>query len=315
MKKVIEIDEGAIYDAIHDRLEKTYTLTFPYYDSVVRPEIIAECLGKQSLEPLIEEDIFNDQRRYSAENELSNILDSLESEGILNEDQIELFKTTSEYYDLLTEICSRDDSDADYDCFRQTSVHGRIMLHSNYDCFQPIGLTQGVISGGGTIGEMMRMLSLNPAKVREEALARGLKCKNNFLNLRLREGKEVVTYKDFVNCLIEAPDNGLWTFFGSLDMDALLKEDCNPENLVIPKGTLCTVYNDWSGSGALSFTNTIRPLPFKDMLLRSRSQYDKPEVYVDEKLRLDEGSAARGGYPSSEVYGGVLSNQPILVGQ
>lgn len=299
MKKVITINEKAVYDLLYPQLSKSYDLNYVSYDDAISPQTLEDILRHGLQDQFI--DIFSDQEDYYARLELDRLIDT---EAGLDRDEKTLFRETSEYDDLLMEIKQRNDTTACKDLIRNSRIRCRVTLHSNYDCWLPLWEARGLYGKEDALEGLMKMLSLNPAKVKAEAVRQGIDCYRCFPNLKYREGKELVSYEGFVECLSECPNYGLWTFFGIFDMQALWDSDFQTQGLVIPAGTKCTMFNSWNGGGSLAFTETLRPVTLEE-LSRRGGKYDGPKVYVDERLN-------EYGYSSGEVYGCTLSEKEIL---
>ena len=211
----VVIDEKAIYESLLLQLDEKYILNFVDY----RDEISAENFARVLKEGVWIIDVsYNDQTRYYAVQELNALLDK--QVGLSYEEK-ELFKTTREYDELIFEIEDRNDANPAKEVFVKSDIHARVMLHSNYDCWLPIWENDGLNGKDDALEGMMKMLCLNPKKVKEEALRQGISCHRAFPNLKYREGKEIVSYEGFINCLRECGNYGLWTFFGKFDMEAL----------------------------------------------------------------------------------------------
>lgn len=302
------IDERKIYDLLYSRLEEAYSLSYTSYDSEIQPETLDKIL-KEGLQDNLY-DIFSDQTNYYAREELDKLIDTVQE---LTEDQKDLFKQTYEYLDLVIEIKSRDESDAEKDIFVKSHIQARVALHSNYDCWPPLWAAGGLKGNESALEGMMKALSLNPAKVKQEALKNDIDCFGSFPNLKYRDGKEIVSYEGFVKCLLECPNYALFSFFGEFDMKALwatglydTPTEKQFDSLVIPAGTKCTMFNDWNGGGSLEFTETLRDVTIGELRKRASSRYDHPAIYVDERFKDAH------GYSSGEVYGGHVSTKTIL---
>ena len=302
------IDENKIYDELYSRLDDSYTLTYVSYDDQIQPATLNKIL-KEGLDDNLWE-IFSEQAHYYAVKELNNLLDELEE---LSDDEKELFKTTDKYDQLILEIKSRDDSEAEKEIFCRSRIHARVTLHSNYDAWTPLYASKGLYGKDDALEGMMTALCLNPAKVKKEATSRGVDCFGSFPNYKHKDGKEIISYKGFLDCLIECPNYGLFTFFGLFDMKALWNTGLYDtpqkeqfDNLVIPAGTTCTIFNSWVGGGSCDFTETLRDVTIKELKRKARTQYDEPSIDVDEKFK------DANGYSSGEVYGGFLSSKEIL---
>ena len=198
MIKHIEIDENAIYNTILSRLDENYTLRFADYRDEIGADIVQRCLDEKSLNPLFEEDCWSEQQWYGAREEVNRILADLIKEGTLTHDQAQLFKECEEYKDLILEVCQRDDSEVEKDVFIQTKIHARVTVHSNYDCWLPLWETGSLQGEKGALHDLMTILRLNPAKVKQSAIKRGIPCSGRFPNLQHHEGKEIIDYDGFV---------------------------------------------------------------------------------------------------------------------
>lgn len=305
MEKHIVINEKEMYERFLASLDNSYTLYYVGREEEYTPRIVQECLKERSKEPLCEADWFYDTRRHYAVDELQRLMFRFVNNPWTAE-QMEFFKESDEYGMLIDEILDRDDSTPEMDCWNKTRVHLRLTLNSNYDCWIPPYDSGGLRAKDDALEGMMKALSLNPRKVKAAAVKKGFDCLGVWPNLPMREGKEIVSYEGFVECLSECPSYGLWTFFGLADMKALWDADMEPEKLVIPKGTTCTLFNSWNGGGSCAETKTIRDTSIAQLNAAAKTQYDKVSLCVDENDIRDH------GYPSISVYGGYLSNEPIL---
>lgn len=305
IEKHIVLDEKKLYNEVYEKLQKKYNLCYIDYRDEIPARIIKDCLEKKSSDPLHEEDLYWEQRYESAKQELESILQSMVNKPYTR-DQIELFKDTPEYDELRYEIEARDESTPVKNCLMQSDIHVRIMLHSNYDCWLPLWETGGLYLEDSALKGILAMLSLNPKKVKEAAIRRGVTVSGRWPNLTKREGKEVVDYDPFIDVLVECSNYGLWTFVGKADPEALWDNDFNTDKMRITKGTTCTMFNDWNGGGSLSQIETIREVSMKELIRRGAPYFDAPKVYIDEK-----GNDFR-GYSTDDVYGGYLSNETAL---
>ena len=291
MKKDIEIEEKKIFTESQSQLEEKYHLVYlSGYDDVIPAELIDRCIKKKSNDALFEEDWYCDARRASAAWHACQ-LPALKK---LNEDELDLFKTSDEWQDLLMLIEERDYSNPEKDAAGQTRYNARVVLLSNYDCWVPAYDAGGVRAMEDALGDTMRFLSLNPAKVKR-TIGDSLNCIGHWPDYKNREGKEVIDYQDFADVLINACGYGLWSFFGRLDIPMMMERQFKPDDLIIPKGTECTMYNWWNGSGSLAFAKTIRDVSFKELKKRSKNKYTRPELQGDEIY-------GDFGYPAKDVY-------------
>ena len=300
--KTVTIDEEKMYETIYALLDKTYTLVWVDYRDEMPVSMVQACLEKKSLEPLYEEDYWWESRYHAAVHELDELLGSR-----YTEDEIALFRTTSEYDDLRQEIQSRDDSEPELELFRRTMAGAYIRFHSNYDCWLPIWEQGGIQARGTALTGIMAALSLNPSKVKEAAVRRGITVIGPFRNVPSREGKELVDYDRFINVLCETPNYGNWSFFGQIDLGQLVDAGFDIDRMTIPSGTTSAMYNWWNGGGSLDFCETLRPVKVGELRRRLARTLD------DLKLVLDDKSLKDHGYVPSDVYGGAVSKEVLLV--
>lgn len=89
-------------------------------------------------------------------------------------------------------------------------------------------------------------------------------------------------------------------------MQGLIDSHFNTDEMTIPKGTTCTMFNDWNGGGSHSDTVTLQDVSIKELMRRGSHYFDIPRVYIDER-------GTSRGYSSDSVYGGHFSEEPALV--
>lgn len=147
------------------------------------------------------------------------------------------------------------DSDPLYDLLQNTSeIPVRIELHSNYDCINSHWFEgQGGYSYQRSyFGDMVDALNLNPAKVKKILLEHRVKVFGRFPNKQQRETKELVSYEDFYEEMINSscPAN-LLTFIATVKPLDLY--DCYFEikKITIPKGNRCGIFSSSNGGGSI----------------------------------------------------------------
>lgn len=293
-----------IYDRILSTLEPSYRLIHVAPEDTVSPKTIVRCLERQSPYPVLAGCEFDIERGACADQIVRDAALSLTGKPYTPE-EIESFQHSHLWRKLTVEVSGRDRSTPVRDVLLQTRVHARVTLLSNYDCWIPLHVTGSLQTDETALGGLMTMLSLNPAKVKEEATRQGIPCTGRWRKAPAREGREVVPYEDFIRCLTDCPNYALWTFFGTLDMAALMRSEYDTDRMIIPKGTYCTMFNDWNGGGSLSGTRTLRDISIRELTYKGATTYDRPNVEIDEK-------GCGSGYCSGEVYGRYLSNEYAL---
>lgn len=152
-------------------------------------------------------------------------------------------------------IHDRDDSDPLKDLLRNTSkIPVRVEMFSNYDCINSHWLES---SGGYSyeasyFGDMVDALNLNPCKVRQVLLEHGEIAVGKFPNKRSRNGKELVSYEQFYDELLNSCCGAnLLTYMATVDVSELYGAEFNLSEIIIPKGNKCGIYSSMQGGGSL----------------------------------------------------------------
>lgn len=299
--KTVTVDEKAVFDTLLPMLDEHYELCYVDYRDELPANTVQECLDKRSASPLYEEDYWNESRNFYASEEIKRLM----AQAGYSEDQFQVFKWSEEYCNLVCEIQDRDRSTPVKDIADQTQMHAYLRFHSNYDCWLPFWEQGGIQVEGTALGGILAALSLNPRKIKEAAIKKGITTIGAFRNIPSREGKELVDYDLFVRVLCETPNYGNWSFFGTLDLARLLEENFNPDEMLIPTDTTCCMFNWWNGGGSLDFCHTLRPVSVKELRKRLAPYSDDLKIVVDEGRN-------NGGYTPSKVYGRHLSNEICL---
>lgn len=300
--KTTTIDEKKICQEILESLDKTYTLVYVDYRDEIPPSVIQECIDKKSVEPLLEQDYWMETRCHYATEALNRIL----KEKGYDPDQIELFRGTDEYDELRMEIESRDDSNPEEELLRKSEFRAYLRLNSNFDCWLPLWEQGGIQCEGTALAGIMAALSLNPRKVKESAVKKGIKTIGRFPSKPRREGKELVDYDKFITVLCETPNYGNWSFFGKISGEALLKCNFDIAKMNIAKGATAAMFNWWNGAGSLDFCETLRPLKVAELKKRQSPYFDDCRLVIDDKSVKDY------GYVPCDVYGGAVSDDTLL---
>lgn len=273
------------------------------YRDELPADILQECIKNESLDPLYEPDFYRDALNEGAAFMAAELIGSLG----LTSGEMDAFKESEAYNDLIDEILIRAES-PEKKLFTMGSHYGYLRLQSNYDLWCPLRMTGGLNTVDDALMGILSVLSLNPAKVRDTAREMGVKTApgSRWPHLPLREGKEVVDYRDFVKCLANTPGGGSWTFVGTFDMKALLENGCRTETMTIPKGTTCLIFDPFLGGGSYEPIATIRPLAVGDIIKRQKRYKDTFHIIVDEGRETSE------GYSTGSVYGEHLDSDVFL---
>jgi hypothetical protein len=128
----------------------------------------------------------------------------------------------------------------------------QISLLSNYDCINShwFESSAGYEYKETYFGDMVDALYLNPAKVKKMLVEQDIKVWGRWPNLKYREGKEYVKYRDFLQEIINscAPAN-LLTITGQIKLIDLVNGE--PQQIIVPKGNYCGLFSDFSGGGSV----------------------------------------------------------------
>lgn len=284
-------------------LQKEYHLCEPEWRDDFPMDILEKCLEEKSFQPAIEEDWYTDEKVRCAVAATREILKAM---GFSDEEADDFQTYYGETFDELRfAVEERDASFPEKELLLRSNAHGFLYLQSNYDCWIDICEAGGLWYDGAMQG-LLAVLSLNPRKVKEEALRQGVTVNGRWPDYPGRDGKEVVNYDAFVKSLRETPNYGNWAFLGTFDMQGLWDEKFNTDKMIIPSDTTCGMFNSWKGGGTLFFARTIHPLPVKDIIRIQKRYSDGFSVHVDEGGRPDY------GYPPSSVYGTHPSDDQFL---
>lgn len=285
-------------------LKNEYKLNYISYDDEFSAKDIEECLRRKDMTPLTEKDFWSEQTSEAASEIAKEII---EESPFDDEDKERFLEDFDHYIDLCDAIEERNVSFPEKECLMQTETYGRIVIDSDCDCWVPPYDAGALYSKEDLLWGLMAELCLNPKKVKEEVLrVWDVPIKGDWPDIKARNGKEVISYKDFVNVLFECPNYGKWAFFGRFDMQALYDSKFDTDTMLIPKGTTCTMYNSWNGGGSMAFAKTLRPITVKELKKRASPHSDGVSILVDEK-------GCGSGYASCEVYGERLSKDELLI--
>ena len=281
------------FDNVVECMQKAYTLTYTDYTTNLnnRMDIVAECLGKKSAEPLY--DFANEfEQGEQLESIIEELKESLTEQGY-TEEQIETLFSDNEDA-IRDEIYSRDDSDIVGALVKNTrDIAIRVEQHSNYDCINSHHFEGCYSYNESYFGAMVDALNLNPRKVQHyfKNTAK-IETAGYFPNIKKRNGNEWVTYEQFATEIINSstPAN-LLTFVATIKLQDLLYANFNLKEITIPKGNYCGIFSSNCGGGSL-----LEMELQKDITLKLN---DKPYDYFN--LCIDSDKSY--GYSIDEVYG------------
>jgi len=169
----------------------------------------------------------------------------------------------------------------------------RICMYSNYDCMNSHWFeSQGAYSMDSYFGDMVRMLRLNPAAVKEMLTSKGLTTAGTWRNKPT--GKPLITLDDLWQELQNTSCGGnLLTFIGTISPDELLSPSFNGK-ITIPAGNKCGLFSSMYGGGSVMEMTLQR-----DLSLDLTKKYDRAG-YLSFRLVIDDASDE---YGIKETYG------------
>lgn len=209
----------------------------------------------------------------------SNLLDFDEIARELRDEFLDLFSVEMDIRGLL----------------RRKDINIRIELLSNYDCINSHWFE---FSGGfnyhkeSYFADMIKILKLNPAKLKKYLIEKGHKCTGYWPNRS--DKKALITYDDYYQEEINRCCGAcLLTFIGSMNAYDFLsmKKD---SKIWIPKGNNVGFYSSFQGGGSMFEAELQRPF-----LVDLGKKYDK-SGYMGFRLEMD---CRKNSYSIDEAYG------------
>lgn len=294
---------AAIRQAFEDNLDEEYDLIYTdYNDNFNRSgETIQKCLDANSDEALYDTQWEHDARREGSEYALEKLQDK-----ILSDDTYEFLhpfidgwlEQDGNKQAMLESIEERDTGNPYKEMLSRSRIRARATLYTNYDCL-PRNYDMGnTYCYDGYIKDIVDVLCLNPAKVKQAFIGKGIGAIGRWPDKKARNGREAVRYEDLATELLNQCCCGLLAFMGLMPLMDLYEHNFAAyKTIVVPKGNLCGMFNSWNGGGSLMEMELLRDLHIPVIFPR-KTQYDRCELCVDEP-----GS----GYCIDEVYGLIPS--------
>lgn len=291
------------FEAIQDLLPKKTSLYYVDYNDSLdeHTDLISQCISNSNADTLYEkiDEWYIDSHQHAFEEldkELNlHICKKFDIEINEAEEVIEEFREEirEHYYNV-------DDSNVLKELVRNSSnINVRITKHSNYDCINSHWFeTQcgGYQYKETYFGAMVDTLKLNPRKVKEMLISKGLKAIGSYPNYKYREGKELVSYTDFWQELENSccGANNL-VFVATLDIQDLIDNNFELNNITIPKGNSCGLFSSFQGGGSVIEMELLQD--FKINLSKNgKTKYDNFSIEID-------GRNCNSGYSIEEAYG------------
>lgn len=291
------------FEDIRDLLPQTTSLYYVDYNDSLdeQTKVIEECLNKQSADKLYEsvDDWYIDSPHYAIQEYNRELKNDLVSKFSIEDFEAE--ELIEEHRDLIEEhYYNVDDSTLINDlCRNSRDINVRVTMYSNYDCINSHWFeTQ---CGGYTyketyFGAMVDTLKLNPRKVKDLLISKGLKAFGSYPNLVKREGKELVSYESFWQELENSScgANNL-IFVGKINIQELVEKDFKLTNIVIPKGNNCGLFSSFQGGGSIIGMELLHDFKI-NLSKHGKTKYDSLGIEID-------GRDCDSGYSIDEAYG------------
>ena len=169
-------------------------------------------------------------------------------------------------------------------CKNTGSINVRIHLKSNYDCINSHWFENQYEYNESYFGAMVDALNLNPKIVKQHLLDNGIDCIGSFPNKKNRNGKEYVSYIDFINELTNSisPVNEL-IFVTKINlMDYINNIDGVIETITIPSGNNCGIFSSSCGGGSIINMKLIKPITI-NLIKTGKTMYDRFKLETDTK--------------------------------
>ena len=284
-------------EGVKSRMDGSYNLiSVDWRDNLKEhTSIIRECVEKRSAEPLngFFDDYFQDSESETVDGIVEQLKSALERDGC-DSGGIEEFFTEHED-DIRFEIYDRADNDDIEDMLRNTrDIPVRVEMYSNFDCINSHRFeSQGGFSYESSyFGDMIDALRLNPKKVKQLLVSNGEKVHGRFPDRKYRDGRELVSYEQFYEEMINSSCGGnLLTFVATLNPTQLYEAGFNlSSKLTIPKGNRCGLFSSTYGGGSILEMELLRDVTLD--LERTK--------YPNYGLKFEAGG---GGYSIRAVYG------------
>lgn len=243
-------------DTVKSKMQNTYQLIWvDVRDNLdERHALIQKCLQEKSEVPLWEE-IFTGYEEAELQ-ALDEIFARLKVECLKEGfDYREVDEFFERHEDKIKELIrERDDSDLMGDLIRQTDdIPVRVEMLSNYDCINSHWLeSSGYSYESSYFGDMIDALNLNPVKVKEIMESQGENLVGEFPDKMSRNGKELVSYEDFYQELLNTCCGAnLLTYLAKINLQELRDNSFQLSEIIIPKGNICGIYSSIQGGGSL----------------------------------------------------------------
>lgn len=308
--KTVEIKSFEEIEALLPKYVSLYDID--YRDNLDNSmKIISKCFSRKSADPLhgAIDEMLLDSEWDSVQYYIEELKKDLCRHYDIEDDEAQ--EIVDEYEDQIRDyLYNTDDSTPMRDLIRNTDdIEVRVTLFSNYDCINSHHF-ETYVCGGYTykdsyFGDVVDVLNLNPRRVKELLNKHDIKTFGNFPNYKWRDGKEYISYDDFLQELENSccGANNL-VFIGTIDLEQAYIKDFNITKITIPAGNTCGFYSSFQGGGSTLEAELLRPMIIElGKPRKNRTKYDCLNLILDS----DDGYSIDNCYgPTKSFWGGEL---------
>ena len=253
----MEKQQRLTWRRLKELMQEHYTLRWVSYDENLdgHLDLIGQCMQNKNSDPLFEAvwEWYSDAEWNSVHAAVEELRDACLRKGFTDNQITRFFNRHTEKIE--DEIRSRDDSDVITTLIAHTdAVPIRVEMLSNYDCINSHWLESqnGYRYGHSYFGDMVNALNLNPRKVAGIFRQHAIKCVGVFPDIPERDGKEQVSYEDFLQEVQNSCCGAnLLTYIARIDLRELYDADFALDKIVISKGNVCGLFSSMYGGGSV----------------------------------------------------------------
>ena len=291
-----------ILQAFTDEMQEKYHLVYTHYDDSFNhsPDIVQKCMEEREMYPLFElvDDWLNDNRYENSVEIINELKDRLQSdkkyaavhpyiEDWINDDE------NREHLRYCIE--ERDQSEPVSEIISQTRFRARLTQFTNCDSLPSNYDMRNTYQYLDYFKNIVDTLHLNPAKVKQTFIKKGINTEGNWINLVYRNGKEAVEYDDFADEILNQSCNAQLVFMGMFPLKIMYSHGFRKyHKIIVPKGNSCGLYSSCYGGGSLLGMELKRDLVLP-IRLPGKTKYDRFDLEIDEPKC--------NGYCIDDVYG------------
>lgn len=242
---------------LKELMQKHYTLLWVSYNENLDDhlELIGQCMQSRNSDPLSEAvwEWYCDAEWNAVHEVVEELRNACLQQGFTDTQVTRFFSRYKE--EIKEEIYSRDDSDVITTLIAHTdAIPIRVEMLSNNDCINSHWLESqnGYRYEHSYFGDMVDALNLNPRKVARIFTQHDIKCNGAFPDIPERNGKEQVSYEDFLQEVQNSCSGAnLLTYIARIDLQELYAANFVLDKIIIPKDNVCGLFSAIYGGGSV----------------------------------------------------------------